>query len=658
MRPRTQGYASALPDRSRHAPPFRSRRPGRESGQPDVSPPYVCDEVNNILGLKSPTATAAPRTARTGTAAADGPRRPGRRAVPSLWSRRPHKRRDWRATRDLADVKLGWLTWHFHNWRASLVEERVVCQLAPTGESLEGPRRPRRRISLTPASSGLMIEWRTVAMNVANVAVAYATFGGLLVGFAFTGLCLYLQGQKGKKSPVKFLTPRSWVPVILKRVKVSAVAAAGFYAMTSLGMSTFLYANLSGNDDPTVLGRAVAAMLPYGALLALSVLTLFYFVTLMMLRQPRTVQAARPAFWTTTIAGSVVVLSFLAGSARDAVCASTIVAEAAYKASTASNGNVKPPSPPAPCHPSWIFSFPSIAVGLFLAAALFAVITWTRVVESRVLGWFLAWCTNRPEAPPMGVFIVTFIVTAWGSVYLNTRPGGYSINMTILPDGQVVGPYEPGHLLVYMGLGIGFLLVGLFALASGCVVYPRIYRNHSLSPARTDGVQQLPREVRQFKSVEGARPTARRKHLVWKIPGNIPGQVTDETTVTKFTLAQPLEGGVQFRGLLYVTAEKISRDNPREIIMTWKTCSAEKSSDFGHRVSSNDRFKQWWKFFGRKGVWIDERISGGVDTFKVSLCRLDQNTDTILVCWFRPEILRVSNGLHERKLRILKSRKR
>lgn len=191
------------------------------------------------------------------------------------------------------------------------------------------------------------------------------------------------------------------------------------------------------------------------------------------------------------------------------------------------------------------------------------------------------------------------------------------------------------------------------------LVYPRIYRNHSLSPARTDGVQEPPREVRQiFKSWEGARPTARRKHLVWKIPGNIPGQVTDERTVTKFTLAQPLEGGVKFCGLLYVTAEKISRDNPREITMTWKACSAGKSSDFGQQVSSNARFKQWWKFFGRKGVWIDERISGGVDTFNVSLCRSDQNTDTILVCWFRPDILRVSNGLHERKLRILKSRKR
>jgi hypothetical protein len=86
--------------------------------------------------------------------------------------------------------------------------------------------------------------------------------------------------------------------------------------MAPLGISTFLYANLAGDGGPVREGRDAAALLVYGVVLALSVLALFYFLTLMLFERPLTKHAAKPAFWAGTIAGSLVVLRFLAGRLR------------------------------------------------------------------------------------------------------------------------------------------------------------------------------------------------------------------------------------------------------------------------------------------------------------------------------------------------------
>lgn len=453
-------------------------------------------------------------------------------------------------------------------------------------------------------------------MNAASIAVAYATFGGLLVGFAFTGLCLYLQGEE-RKSRVEFLVPRGWTPVILAPVKVSSVAATAFYAMTSLGMSTFLYSNLAGDDDPTVQGRDVAAMLPYGALLALSVLSLFYFVTLMMLRLPSTVEAAKPAFWAATIAGSVVVLSFLAGSARDALCAKTIIAQAEIGTSTSKK------TVPL-CHPVWVFSFPSIAVILLAAAILFWVIVQTRVLESRGIAVVLAWCANRPTAPPQGVFIVTFIMTAWVSVFMNTRPGGY-----------VAGPpYTPHNWLVYAGFGAGVLFVALFALGSGCVVYPRVQRNHLLADARTESFLSSPRVMPPgIEFSHGTKPIGTRRHLVWRIPG----EAANQTVTTTFTVIQSSAAAWQLDGLLCLSAETVNAAAPQKVRMTWEICSAGNQRRFEKEIC-----------IGRKSVPISEIIEGGDSSIKVTMHRLDQNRDTVIICWLRPSIRPVRTARHGR----------
>ena len=151
-------------------------------------------------------------------------------------------------------------------------------------------------------------------MAVASAAQAYATFGSLLTGFAFSGLSFYITR---KPDPDK---PRN-------QTEVKGIPAAVFLAMVSLGICSFLYANL-GSIAAFSPKAAVMALLPYGIVFALSVLSLFYTVTLMMLEnlpakdpaddaakaaaKDAAKDAARIAYWVVTVAGTVLVLRFLA----------------------------------------------------------------------------------------------------------------------------------------------------------------------------------------------------------------------------------------------------------------------------------------------------------------------------------------------------------
>jgi hypothetical protein len=448
------------------------------------------------------------------------------------------------------------------------------------------------------------------ALDIGNVAVAYATFGGLLVGFAFTGLCLYLQRQPGEdrqEEPAGYLIARTEALVVLDRIPVHAVAATGFYAMASLGMSTFLYANIAG--DSGAQGRDVLALLPYGALLALSVLTLFYFVTLMMLEQPLTREAAKPAFWAATIAGSVVVLSFLAGSTRDAVCPEAVSSTAAGGAGAVSKAGGSTPA----CGLPWPFSFFGISVILLGALVVFCAIALSRLLERPVLRrCFLRPLVNRPMLPPAGVFCVAFAVTAWVSVYVNTRPSGSS-----------PGTF-PARWIVYLIYGLGVLFVAGFALASGCVVYPRIHqtgflRGHdwsenSLKPARRPPFRPV---GTCFRYMWGERPAAEDVNLIWTVPA----RTAVSELSTGFAITQQTPGEMRFRGNLF-TSGAMKGNSACEVSVTWEVRSATGEHRIGKVITAYE-----------KPETLDLRIIDDAYVLEITIRRLDDEPGTLNLCW-------------------------
>lgn len=292
-------------------------------------------------------------------------------------------------------------------------------------------------------------------MDIAATATAYSTFGSLLAGLAFAGLCVYLsRGREGDNA-----TEGS------DNIRVKHVAAAVFYAMISLAISAFLYANLAGVAS-TSPGAAVTALLSYGIIFALSVLSLFYSVALMMLEHPLTKDVARHAYWAVTIAGTVIVLRFLAETARDALMMRC--------------GNV--------CGASSILSPWGIELTLFIAASLSVLIT-IELLEREPTGKF-GKLKNHPTAAPLVVFIAAVFVTTVQSLYLNTRSS----------------PYRPSPWMIYVSYAASILLVTLFALACGRVVAPRAEVNVKSLIRFSDKVAVKLRRGRKTPSAAGSIP--------------------------------------------------------------------------------------------------------------------------------------------------------
>jgi hypothetical protein len=259
-------------------------------------------------------------------------------------------------------------------------------------------------------------------VDIATTATAYSTFGGVLAGLAFAGLCIYLSRWQ---DPDK--TEENG-----NDIKVRHVGAAVFYAMISLAISAFLYANLSGVAESAP-NAAVTALLSYGIVFSLSVLSLFYSVALMTLANPSTKDVAKHAYWAVTIAGTIVVLRFLAETARDALIARC--------------GNI--------CGASSILSPWGIGLTLVIAASLSVFIT-IELLEREPIGK-LGKLTNYPTAAPLVVFSAAVLVTTAQSLYLNTR--GRS--------------YKPSVELIYLSYAASIFLIILFAMACGRVVVPR-----------------------------------------------------------------------------------------------------------------------------------------------------------------------------------------
>jgi hypothetical protein len=263
-------------------------------------------------------------------------------------------------------------------------------------------------------------------MAVASAAQAYATFGSLLTGFAFSGLSIYI-------------TRKPDPDTAHNQTEIKGIPTAVFLAMVSLGICSFLYANL-GSIAAFSPKAAVMALLPYGIVFALSVLSLFYTVTLMMLEnlpaEDTAKEAARIAYWVVTVAGTVLVLRFLADAAREAV-----------------RSSCQPP--PTPCTLPGVLSPWGIALTLLIAASLSVI--FTMKLQASEPRWMIGELTNHPAWPPGFVFAATVLVTTTGSVYLSTR-----------------GPsYRPSGWLIFPSYAACILLVALFALACGRVVAPR-----------------------------------------------------------------------------------------------------------------------------------------------------------------------------------------
>ncbi|MEJ3746154.1 hypothetical protein WEI85_23055 [Actinomycetes bacterium KLBMP 9797] len=294
------------------------------------------------------------------------------------------------------------------------------------------------------------------SINPAAVAGQYSAFAGLLTGFAFSGLVLYIGRQA---SAHQLTTVDRYAPPTA--VRAADVAASLFYAMTSLGLCAFLYANLSG-ERPTS-GRALTAMLLYGTVLGLSVLSLWHSLTLMMFEHELTKNAARYAYWVVVVVGPAIVMRFLAG-----------VCHEAWEVRCA----VHPTE--APC--GWRVTPVSVGlVLLFLMLGLSALITALGIPRYRRHGgpdrrddeftlfgrvWNAALAplarrrdmlAARPSLPGVGVFLLAALVML-ASLFVTTR------STTITPP----------HWLIFGVLVAGFFLLGCFAFACGSIIGTRV----------------------------------------------------------------------------------------------------------------------------------------------------------------------------------------
>lgn len=259
-----------------------------------------------------------------------------------------------------------------------------------------------------------------------SITSSYATLAGVLAGFSLTALAVYLgwrpESVCGSQQPEGDIAGPK-------------VVASLFYAMASLAMCSFLYASVA-SPMFDVGRRASAELLLYGIIFGLSVLALFYSLTLMAYENVRTREAARYAYWVVVIAGPIVILRFLMDAANNTFQAMCL---------------------PRCIVPSW--SPPVIAevvlLGLLLvfsaAITVLRVLHWWTSTQKIVEGLY-----RHPALPSVIVFVLSTCVTV-GSLLVTAE-----IN------------FSPSSLYAEVILCAGFALLALFALACGCVVGPRV----------------------------------------------------------------------------------------------------------------------------------------------------------------------------------------
>ena len=269
---------------------------------------------------------------------------------------------------------------------------------------------------------GLSARSSCIPPDIASNASAYSTFAGVLAGFSFTALVVYLQRR-----------PERSENDAGARIFGSQVATGLLYSTASLIISSFLYANLV--SQATDFQRATGELLIYGGVLGLSVLVMFYSLTLMIYEVPYTRDAVKYAYWLTVIAGPTVIFRFLVDvaqlvwhSGRVAKCMSAPLSGAIS-----------------------LWGDAGIAALLLISSLItvFGFLRWFRWTREKVVKQL----AKRPTIPALAVFI-----TATGAAIA-------SIAIT----GRV--KYAPARIY-FTGpvLGTEFVLLAGFALACGCVI--------------------------------------------------------------------------------------------------------------------------------------------------------------------------------------------
>jgi hypothetical protein len=278
------------------------------------------------------------------------------------------------------------------------------------------------------------------AAGLSSTGSSYSSFAGILAGFSFTALAIYLGWRPEEKGGEPALghdksQPSQDAPLPDKYIQRTTVAAALFYAMASLVICSFLYASLTAQASDAQ-KRVPAELLLYGVVFGLSVLALFYALTLMMYERSHTRQAASYAYWVVVIAGPVVVLRFLIDAA---------------------NGVWQLRCTPA-CPPEAWPAPVIVGLGLLVVLLVLSVV----ITVFRLLHWWdwsrelLRRLYRRPTAPTVVVFILATCVTV-GSLII-------TVPAQITPNGW----------FTLISLVTGFIFLASFALACGCVIGPRV----------------------------------------------------------------------------------------------------------------------------------------------------------------------------------------
>ena len=327
---------------------------------------------------------------------------------------------------------------------------------------------------------GVPIATPPPSFDVVTAAQAYSAFGGVLVGFALTGLFWYLtEARKDRKNgPSTEQQQRpaehkhrpggherqatwtrhsdGWVVIVTRHVTLTV-----FYAMASLAMTSFLYASLAGEAVPvqgTSPAWAVAAMLLYGVAFGLAVLMLFYGLTLVMLERGLHREAGW-AYWVVACAGPAVVLRFLL--------------TAAGAAQEATSGH-----PPDGLLSRWAMFWWVLGAAALAATLMLVGLNWWRI------RWLRDFLANRPALPAAVVFFLVSVMTALVSVIFAGRSFDSRSASWIVP----------------VGLFGSVVAVTLFALACGCVIGTRV----SLQPRMRNSWTQWKKQRKALK--EGALP--------------------------------------------------------------------------------------------------------------------------------------------------------
>jgi hypothetical protein len=292
---------------------------------------------------------------------------------------------------------------------------------------------------MVPTQVGLgaiLLSISAPAGGLSSTGSSYSGFAGILAGFSFTALAIYLGWRpeeepspgQDKSQPNRDTPPDQYI-------QRTTVAAALFYAMASLVMCSFLYASLTAQTSD-VQERVPAELLLYGTIFGLSVLALFYSLTLMMYERSLTRKAARYAYWVVVIAGPIVVLRFLIDAAN-----------AVWQVRCS-----------AGCRPdAW-----SAPVIVGLASLIVLLVLSVIITLFRLLHWWdwsrelLKLLYRHPTAPTIVVFVLATCVTL-GSLPL-------TIPATLTPNGW----------FTIITLVTAFLSLASFALTCGCVIGPRV----------------------------------------------------------------------------------------------------------------------------------------------------------------------------------------